>query len=511
MRRRRCRSLAVPLIVAGSLALAGCGTTVRVAPAAGSPAGVGTQSDPGAGRSGAVTGDVVGAPAIATSAAGGVAGAPQTSSAAAVSPNAQSPTALAAAAAASTNAPILIGVVVADTSKIPSYKATADQPKEDFKAVANALIADLNRHGGLGGHRVTPVVIVQSFNADESAAQIASTEQAQCQALTEDYHVAAVLVADTEALALDCFAQHHTPTFVRSMASLVGTSRLQALAPWIIPDDTPDLDTEARLMVASFARENFIDKHIGILANSSADSQWAVQHVLIPDLEAHGAAVQPRDVYYTIIDAQHAPQAAANAALKWKADGVDRVILFGSGLIAWNFVANTNESQDFHPAYGLSSTESPQFGLDATPDVAPPVPLDQRHVVSAGFFPVFDVHDDDYPMRPIERHCLAVVNHALGTNYRHRNVGTGGGIIMMCRQFQLMQQVFAPLTGKPFQAADLYDVWQSLGSSYRPQDIPRTYFAPGKPDGLATYRTVVYNTGCQCMRYDSPWLPAPAL
>jgi hypothetical protein len=380
-----------------------------------------------------------------------------------------------------------------------------------LRAAVDALVRDLNRRGGLAGRPVKPVVIADKLNPNASVADVQTLHESDCAKMTEDEHVFAVVAMNSAALAENCYAQHHTPVFVRSIAELTSAAHLRALAPWVIPDDTPDLDDEARIQAAALGRQHFAHGRIGIMAPDLPDVHPVVQQVLIPRLRAQGATVDQSDVYYVEPDMQHGPKTAANAALRWKTDDVGHVVLFALGAPAWNYVANEDESVGLKPIYGLDSVATPQFALDLNPQNAqtPTIPADQRRAVAAGFFPVFDVHDDDYPLRPVERSCLRVVNRADGTNYRHRNFGTGGGILMACRQLQLLERVFAPFIGRPVDPTQLYAAWQSLGSSYRPPDLPRAVFGPGHVEGATVYRVVVYNHDCDCMRYDSRWLPAP--
>jgi hypothetical protein len=285
--------------------------------------------------------------------------------------------------------------------------------------------------------------------------------------------------------------------------------QLRQSAPWVIGDDSPDLDTMARLLVAGLVREHAMSKRIGIVEPSDQRDERVVNRVLVPALKAAGGKVL--DVYAGQDDLEHATAESASAVLRFNSDHVDTVIPFDLGP-AWGVLGLEADQQHFYPRWVLDSSGRPQWVLDATPQSGepPPPPSTERNAIAVGYAPAYDVLDSDYPLFPAEQHCLVVVNTALGTALSHRTYGQGAGPLVACRELALLRQALSPFAGRPIAAAELAAAVQALGRRYVPLDMPRSSFAPGKPDGIAVYRTSRYVPACQCMRYDSPWTPVPS-
>lgn len=401
-----------------------------------------------------------------------------------------------------TTTTLRIGFVVPDTTLVVSYPPSATH--EDLKAIVLALVDDLNERGGLAGRQVVADVYTVPLDPNESSSARQSDEEAACRSLTEDDHVFAVIAIDAVDYSAACFAQHGTPVFTRTASDRLDDAALSALAPWVLPDDTPDLDTMAHVMADAFARKHVVDKHMAVAAPDTSSDRRAVEHVLIPALQRYGGAVNPGDVAYVVPDAPDAGPAARNAVLRWNQDRVREVVIFDAGPGGWPMFATAAQSAGFTPTWLLDSLDWPQYALDDPGDSPPPT---ERSVVQAAWYPIYDVHDSRYPLTAQERQCLATVNAALGTSYSHRAENQGDGALFTCRALALAKHVLAPFAGRALVASQLAARLHALGARYHPPDTPGASFAPSKSDGLDYYRTAAYDSSCTCMTYDSPWTP----
>lgn len=402
-------------------------------------------------------------------------------------------------------APLRLGFVIPTGNTYNDPVTGTRSVTEDFTRIIPALVDDLNAHGGIAGRHVEAsyaTVPTEVSNSNQTA-----DEDTACRSLTEDHHVFAVVAVAAIRFSAKCYAGHHTPVLMRTFLGSLDGQALRGLAPWVIGDDSPDLDTIARLTVVTMLREHSMTSPIGIAAPDDDRDRRVVQHVLLPALKAAGGSVAAPDVIYATDDAENGPSASAAAVLRWKADNVGTVIPFDLGP-AWGVLGTAAQSQDFTPRWVLDSSGRPQWVLNGQAYVKPPPT--ERNAIALGVEPGYDVLDSDYPLRPAERHCLDIVNRALGTSLSHRTYGQGAGPLVACRSLALLRQALAPFAGRPLVARDIAGDVAALGERYVPLDVPRSSFAPGKPDGLAVYRTSHYVAACTCMRYDSPWMPVPA-
>jgi hypothetical protein len=112
---------------------------------------------------------------------------------------------------------VKIGVATAeDASAFASSFGLKGLGTGDTRGQIEAVVADINRHGGLAGRRVVPVV--HNFNTAELLNNPASAMQAACAAWTEDDHVYAVVNPPlVEPNLLECLKKARTPLIYSSM------------------------------------------------------------------------------------------------------------------------------------------------------------------------------------------------------------------------------------------------------------------------------------------------------
>ncbi|HVT65430.1 MAG TPA: ABC transporter substrate-binding protein [Mycobacteriales bacterium] len=203
-----------------AVALAGCGTTVQLGPAGaagGAPTsefGVPTPavtSPSGSGSQGAGgPGGTPGLSAIGTNPAGEPGSGAKPTSAPSTSLSAHGATG--ATGHGVTDSTVEIGVAVSsdEGSFISSFGLKGLTPDGDTNVQMQAIVNDINRHGGLAGRKI--VLVKHDYPAAQTISDPSTANQAACATWTQDHHVFAVvgppLVNDT---LLQCLAKADTP------------------------------------------------------------------------------------------------------------------------------------------------------------------------------------------------------------------------------------------------------------------------------------------------------------
>ena len=100
-------------------------------------------------------------------------------------------------------APIEIGLAyVGDASSTnKNLGGNGNSEASESGKVLKALVADMNKHGGFGGHKVVPIFYAYAQGSTQpSDAQ----EQAACQAFTQDHHAKLVISHLDDPVLKDC-------------------------------------------------------------------------------------------------------------------------------------------------------------------------------------------------------------------------------------------------------------------------------------------------------------------
>jgi hypothetical protein len=210
---------------------------------------------------------------------------------------------------------IKLGVTIIDYAKLRSVGIKGDWG--DMRITWDALIGDVNSHGGVFGRKIVPVY------ADYSVIDQASAEAA-CVALTQDTKVFAVLagfIGPNEGVN-KCFADKGT--------AQVSTNPDPAIArtlPWITPDAATKrkLGLWANLLIA---QKTLAGQKFAVMAYESRKAEVETSF-LAPITKA---GLKPTDVF--LINVPEGDTVAAQAQLQtWnermRSDGVKHVIMLG--------------------------------------------------------------------------------------------------------------------------------------------------------------------------------------
>jgi hypothetical protein len=489
--RRRPRVAVAALLAALTV---GCGSTVQVGS---TPTGDGLA---------AATGSGLPAPSVApggTSPIGGSATLPRAAGAqgagsdvgGALAPGATSSTTQQTAGQTARTGPILIGFLYNDFTAAARAAglSTTDfpDPLADFKA----LVASVNKQGGLAGREIRPLY----YRIDGLTSDYSTSAQAACADFTQDHHVEAVVSVNfTWDNLSTCLTKAGVPQLDGAPWTMHTSSELRQY-PGLFWAGSMATDRYTRAVIEQSISAGYLSSKnkLGIVADGCPSSGWTYDHVVAPLLKARGVAVDHIVAFNCVNGAGDVDQIEAgihSAILKMRTDGVDRVTY----LTMVEGVANTQfamgaDNQHWYPGYLLSSVGILQLQASQIP---------QSQLVNTrgvGWVPVLDVTKP--PQTPRTRECLAL-NRA-GGGEPPTNVGMLGYLYLACDPLLLLRAALVATHGVGG-LSSIRAALESMGSGYASVGSlgSQTSFAAGRHDGAADAAPFSYKSGCSCFSYD---------
>lgn len=493
--------LAALAVVVGAVLAAGCGSTVAqrdlgspsgeaglgtglvVPTASGGPPGI---SD---GPQGMTPPGDAAEPATGSSSMGGSVGDPASPIAAGGAPA----TPRSAGGAVATG-PIQIGVLLTKNAAAYGDAFGADLNAGDAQAQAQAVVAEVNRTGGVGGRRVDPVFAT----VDPTSSQpYASQAQAICDHWTQDNRVEVAVssvVAFAPELLPSCLQQRGVAYLTNDLLGVDDTT-LRSLTGYVNPG-SPSLDRLAGALVDGFAATGFLTKssRIGLVRYDTPYQQRPAQRSLKPALARHGlqlvseAAVPWPD---SLSGSGPSVSAVQSAVLRFRSDGVTHAMFLAHGM---SFMFMTvAEQQGYRPAYALSSVDEAALLLQGT---VPPAQLEKAR--GLGWRPTADVDAGKDPGgNPTVvrcKHVMARAGQDVSTRVKQESA------YAYCDGLFLLQA--AGGRGALDRQSAVTRI-ESLGTTYRSALALRSRFGPGRHDGPMALRPFAFRSDCSCFAYTS--------
>jgi hypothetical protein len=373
----------------------------------------------------------------------------------------------------------------------------------DEKAMATALVAHVNSHGGLGGRKLDPVYY--EVDPAKSASQAEDQTMSEiCQALTQDQRVEVVLYSFYAPQLGACFAKAGV-AYITSEPAAQPTEQQIAGTP-LYAGVGPTRDRLAQAYVDKLAARGFwTGSHgTGLLVEGRPELSPIVEQVVVRALRQRGVDV---DVVYTdpgspnnagSIGAQ-----TASTVLKWSGQGRDRVIF----LVEYNFpiisFMQNAEQQHYNPRYGLTTNASP-VGLQGS------ISANQlAGSVGVGIEPALDSNVEGWMVdTPGRAGCVAILKRAQ-VDIGNKGSGPDGTAMGMCDKFQLTQAAAARVeaAGRPVTAGSIIDAISTMGDAFLPATTQGTSFSPSRRAGGSKYQIFGFLDTCSCFRYLTQPLP----
>lgn len=269
------------------------------------------------------------------------------------------------AAPAGPLAPVKVGVYVLEGFDSFASSAGYDLNIGDGRRQAGAIIADLNKRGGLAGHRIEPVFAVRNSQSDES---FAVQDQRACSAWTEDNRVvAAVSAINTTDVLPRCLSARRVP-FVAS--NIVGwTAESFAEAPYFIGPAMLNQTRMAPVYVDRLAAQGFFREGagrtgatIGLLRFDTPRFARVARDGIEPALARHGLRLSQEAAFSKPARTSDNGATLAemqSAVLRFQSEGVTHVLMLDeTGFIGIGFLTAA-ESSGYRPRYGLTTYSAP--------------------------------------------------------------------------------------------------------------------------------------------------------
>lgn len=408
---------------------------------------------------------------------------------------------------------IYVGVTYAADGEAANRAAGVNLSSGDEKADAQAVIDDVNAHGGVAGRKLVPVFYAYDLESQQTDAQ---QDQEACAAFTQDNKVFAVAgdgLSGNPNVLRQCLLK--AGVLLVSAGTLTTDDRATlAQTPNFFNMDAPVQERWMSAMISAQLRQGYFrgwdtrlhkpgaaKPVIGILAYDDPNWDDPLKNVVLPRLRAAGYTVNPDNIAHIMVPHNEAEQAPAiaqvqNAALKFRGNGVTHVIsLDTTGGLTFLF-ARTAQGQGYYPRFGVGSGSGMQGLYDAGD-------YDNNSLAGAmgvGWAPSIDLPaaDGDKYATSVTRHCLAVMKKRTGQTFTSTNAA--GIALSYCDSIYLIARS-ASDAGAAINLSSARAAIERLRGTWQDASLPRVYFSPQQHDGTELGWDMYWDTSCKCARY----------
>jgi hypothetical protein len=373
----------------------------------------------------------------------------------------------------------------------PDANAAEKQKQDEIVRTMNYL----NSVGGLGGCHVAPVSY--SFKATNND-WVAQTQE-ECALFTEDHHVVAVIPGVFETWPLvDCLAAKNVPSVYTSRYPLQAGDAEYKKYPGLLYETEPSIDRLGPV-IDELAAQGYFDPgtRLGLLGFASYDNGTRAKHLINdvwkPRLAARGITIAADYVAHGatgFADLSTTSRDCQSAVLKFRNARVDHVLWALSGR-GNRFVCDPIfDAQKYYPRQAFTSYDgSIVTGVDAANYL--------RRSILVGWLPTFDIQSP-----------TAVVKNASTDTCDKIFAGAGySSNYFLCDGLFLLRQALG--TSKPTTASIRAGI-EALGRAYTsPSTYSPSSFGPGRHDGAAFMRSIVYDNAKGTYVFSGPVKPLP--
>ncbi len=461
----------------------------------GSPAGsaAGVASAPRSGTSGGTIGGNSGSASGRTSGTSGTA-AGSTSGSTTGSAGSAAPAARAVPTGKATGSPVEVGFVLfPDVNRAAAaFGGTADVG--DQKGEVEDAVAWVNAHGGLGGHVMKPVY----FDVELTSTQpYAVTYQQICASFTEDHDVVAtVLLGNAEEGLPACLAKGGSLLLAHGHYLHSGAD-YSRLANLVTPEEV-DSDLAARELVDLVLSRGLAKRGetVGLMVMDYAAPLRARDRIVVPRLKAAGIDVVSYTVGYpqSTPDVANSASAVQSAQLAMAARGVKTVTFLCPGCAP--FFLDDAEQQAYYPRYVFTSYDTLSgFQGDGSG-------RSLKGALAVGWEPLRDT----LPYRDRGKVLAGNATFTRCSEIQKRHVRGDASLfaaVSFCGSVLNLKAAADAVPDGRITLGSLARGFESLGSSSPGVGNFATRFAPGRRWGTAAFRTMAYDAGCDCFRYEA--------
>jgi hypothetical protein len=488
--------------VAACLALSACGSTVQLQGSGTSSDGLGgSQAAPGSAGggglgpgSGGATGTGTGA-GTGGSATGGASGTTGQGGTTATGGSATPFDPGQAPAAAATRKPVEVGIVIYPDVKEYAALFGASGSPGDQKAEAQTAVNWVNAHGGLNGHKVVPVWFEVSLTSTQPYAQ---TYQQICDSFTQDHKVvAAIFIGNAEAGLPSCLGKRGV-LFLGHGHYLRDHNDYRSLSNVLTPND-PDSLRVARSMVEQMLAKGLVRRgeELGLLVmNYDAPKRGAA--LMTSLLKEQGISVFISEIPYpqSTQDISNSAAVVQSAELNMASRGIKTVSSLCPGCVG--FFMTDAESQQYYPNYVVSSFDT----VGGVKGQGHTKSLDGA--IAVGWDPMRDVgtHTNPGELAGNTTHQLCrTIEKAYAVDDTSEFASQA-----FCGALQDLYAAAKAAGAEKVTGASLMAGFERLGTSHPGTANFSTLLSSGQHAGVASYRVMAYQAGCDCFRYENTTL-----
>lgn len=400
---------------------------------------------------------------------------------------------------------VYIGVPTADNFNSSIAKFGANFNNGSTEGDINALVADINRSGGLLGRQV--VAVYKDLDAVSVAANPSTAAQSTCTYFTQDRPVIAVINSAPQFDALPAFhrcLEHRDVSLFSTTNTDYDNSDYAQLGPHLWTVSSLSTDVIAPSLITALDRQRFFTGwntqlgrpgpapvKVGILEPDTAQGHHVAQR-----LAAALARVKVAVASQFFYSPNGSGGQSSSEVLRFASAGVTHVLDLPPVEADILFFQEAADRQHYHPRYGLTSFDLP-LSVQQNPTLAPP---DQQiGSLGIGWQPDNDVDAAHDPGRlPGSRRCLRALSRGGQTfNSSQRRaafiaVGFCDAVYLL-RDAALAARSFTPsalLTGIPLAGPGLL-----TAGTFRSALSATNHGLPGY------YRYLQYRASCSCFAY----------
>jgi ABC-type branched-subunit amino acid transport system substrate-binding protein len=394
-----------------------------------------------------------------------------------------------------TTTTVKLGVEYISTAELGAFANAAGVDavgQTDMLQAYQAAAAAVNKAGGVAGGRRL-VIVPRQRSTSESNAQ---ASQSTCSAFTEDERVLLANAFHAQGTsAVPCLTSRGVVAIGGAAVEAGSQLDFQRFGGKYASPGTVETITAARAYVEALVRQGFLTKSgkVGLLWFDFDDFRVARDRGLVPALSRAGislAAEYAATYRGSASDLGSIASQMQNAVLKFRSQGIDRVLTLDyQGTLQYFFMTSA-ENQSYRPKYGLATWSDAEF-LRANGDA------DQlAGSTGIGWMPGYDLAVRQLPVDAPKKRCLAAMK-AAGVPALQAQTDT---LIQLraCEEVFFAERLLNTATdlsprGLTAAAAALGEQPSYAGFADR--------FGATKLWGAAAYRDLSFGSSCSCFSY----------
>lgn len=380
----------------------------------------------------------------------------------------------------------------------------------DSKANNQALVDEINAHGGIAGRKLVPVFHAYRVT---SASPGASQDQEACQDWTVDHKVLVVFSASLTDTLVACLKQKGV-LMVKGGQIVEGDQAYFRQYPNEILTATMSQDRIFSDQAESLARQHWFTgwdmiqgkpgetTKVGVLTYDTPSFTRSLRNVILPKLKAAGHAPAEADVIqvHKLEQQSDAAQTSAqikSAVLRLQQDGVTHIVLGDASGFILEIYGSNARTQGYYPRLGVTSGAGVQVIYDNGLISAEQL----NGLAGNGWLPTLDIpatESNRYSNSETKR-CLEILKRRSGQTYTSTNAATIA--LSDCDSIFMFQKAIA--LAPELSPAGLLAGLEKLGGSYTSPTVGPTFLSARQHDTAVRAWDLNWVASCSCIKYSS--------